>query len=1258
MARRPEEVDGFANDVEALLDDLRERFPDSEAQIEVTARCGRELAPLLRGEADPLAMIFPGGQLDLAEKLYRGTPEARVYNTLIKDAVVGLADAQPDGERLRIVELGAGTGGVTSFIVPALPAERVAEYRFTDLSPVFLNRAREAFGDRPFMDFGICNIEDDPTTQGLDAGGYDIAIAVNMIHATADLRRSLTNARKLLKPGGLLILMEGTGPDRWVDITFGLTDGWWYFTDRDVRADYPLLDRDRWERLLADVGFEQPVTAPPAHDRSFQSIVVARKPVQTAADDDGAGSAWLLLDDEQGIAAGVADRLRARGKRVVHVGRGDAYARGDGDRFTVRADAPEDLDAVMADAFGEGVTSLEGAVHLWAIDAASPVAVSAAGEAVVDDEASRLDTIERVATGGSVALLQALASAGLSTVPDVTLVTRGAQPVEAGWVDPTAAPLWGLGKVVDLEWKDSTCRRVDLDPAVAPDAAADALVEELLAADRETLVARRGSDRHVGRLSRIALEDGEAPAAAGSPTRLVHDGSGVLDDLRREPMERRSPEGGDVEIEVAASGLSFRDVMNALAMRDDPDPLGAECTGVVTRVGAEVTDLQVGDRVVALTAGAFDSFVTVARPLVAPLPATLSFEQGATVGTAFTTAWYSLVDLGKLNEGESVLIHAGTGGVGMAAVQIALTRGARVLATAGSPAKRHLLRQLGVSHVFDSRSTTFTQEALDATDGRGVDAVLNSLSGEFIEASVAALAEEGRFLEIGKRDLWTQERFAEARPQGRYEIIDLAAKTVEDPSLMGRLLTTVTSELAEGRLRPLPFQAFERAKTSDAFRAMSQARQVGKLVVRHPAAGELRVREDGSYLLTGGNNGLGLLTARWLVECGARHVMLLSRSEPGDEAREAIAEMESHGAQVQTAAVDVSDAAALEEAINRLERAGAPLAGVFHAAGLLRDAVILNQDWDQFQPVFDAKVLGAWNLHRIVGHRPLDYFVMYSSTSAILGAAGQANHAASNAYLDALAHHRRRLGLTAQSINWGVWSQVGSAAARGADERILAHGASAIAPDQGLDALERCLRDGRPQVVVVPVHWKRFLPNFVGADPAPYWSHVDVRVADDPAGAGDAPTLMPEAPTADSATPPRTPGSDLGELLEAPPARRRELLIERVTDDVVTVIGLAPGRSVDPDQPLSEMGLDSLMAVELRNRLGSSFGLAALPATLVFDYPTIDALAGLVDERLGGSPADGALAAEAEAEPEEDADDLLKAIEEMSDDEVDSILKD
>jgi NADPH:quinone reductase-like Zn-dependent oxidoreductase/acyl carrier protein len=713
------------------------------------------------------------------------------------------------------------------------------------------------------------------------------------------------------------------------------------------------------------------------------------------------------------------------------------------------------------------------------------------------------------------------------------------------------------------------------------------------------------------------------------------------------PLEMRSPEPGEVQIRVRATGLNFRDVLIVLGMYPDPDaPIGGECAGEVIEVGEGVEGLAVGDRVMAMDPGAFGTLTNAPAELTVRIPDEVSFEEAASIPSAFVTVMYALRQLAGLKAGERVLIHAAAGGVGQAAVQLAQVVGAEIIATAGSPEKRAYLRDQGIEHVADSRSLEFVAAVREATGGEGVDVVLNSLADEFVTESFSLLKPGGRFVELGKRGILSPEQAAERRPDVAYHVVDLAAGTAQDPSAVGELLESVRVELAQGAIRPLPLQVFERNEVVDAFRFMAQARHVGKIVVvdevsragvcRYPERG---VRPDATYLITGGTGGLGLEVARWLAADGARHIALLSRRGPDERAEQVVAELQEQGVDVKLQRADVADADGLAEVFRTIADEMPPLAGVVHAAGILRDGVLVNQTWDRFGEVLAPKVQGAWNLHTLTRTSELDFFVMFSSISAVLGSPGEGNHAAANAFLDSLASVRRAAGLPAQSINWGVWSEVGAAAEHGVDARVESQGMGSMTPDEGVRALALVMQDDRALGAVMPVDWELYLS---GADERIRTSFYD--------------ELGRTAAVADA------PGATLAKVLDEierlPEARRLTALANWVREQVRSVLGLDSVDAVPIDQPLQELGLDSLMAVELRNIVRTGLDLSvSLPSTLVFDYPTVDALARhLAGEVLGWGGA-GPEAMETRQDENDELDATLSALESLSDEEVSKNLR-
>ncbi len=1069
-----------ALDIAATMDELGQNFPEFEVTLAMTKRCGSRLSSVLRGREDPLHLLFPAGDLTTAEKLYQHSPSARTLNPLVRETIRAAVSAWPAGRSIRVLEVGAGTGATTAHVLPELPSDR-AHYVFTDLSPLFLARAKAKFAAFQNVTYQLLDLENDFFVQGLRSNSFDIIIASNVIHATSDVTRTLASVRRLLSPGGWLLMLEVTRPQRWFDVTFGLTDGWWRFRDYDLRTRYPLLSRAEWKRLLHQTGFEQTLIVPESgiekEEGEDQAMLIARagngRSDSIAPRPSLAVRRWLILADRGGTGQQLADRLGARGDHctLAFARNGTNRLPNDGEVF----DSTDDLENVVA---LEEPGALYGVVYLWPLDAAS---LEALDQISVEREA-------RAWCGGALHLVQALARRAGKNPPRLWLCTRGAQKVRSAdkALSPVGAMVWALGKVIALEHPELRCARIDLDPSGAENEI-EVLKAALDAEDNEDEVALRADGRWGARLSRFKKSKDITDSIArlsGHAYHLTFSNRGSLENLKLDATDRRTPGRGEVEIRVHATALNFRDVMNVMGLYPgDPGPLGAECAGEIVTVGKGIDHFAVGDQVVAIAPGSFAGYVTTRAEWVAPKPVGMSFDEAVTVPVAFMTAHYTLNHLAKIRSGDRVLIHAATGGVGLAAVTLSLRVGAEVFATAGSPEKRAFLKSLGVSHVMDSRTLGFADDIMRITEGRGVDVVLNSLADRFVDRSFEVIAQNGRFLEIGKRGIWEPERAARLNRGIQYFIVDWGLDARHNPALIGSMLQELMARFDRGELKSLPHRVFPLREAKEAFRFMAQGRHTGKLVVSHdemlrsePAG--FTLDSEGTYLITGGLRGLGLMTAQWLVEHGARNLVLTGRHSADSVAGKAIRAMEARGIQVRVAQTDASDADAMKRLLDDTRSTMPALRGVIHSAGVLDDGVLLQQNWDRFATVFAPKVSGSLLLHQLTAPDALDFFVLFSSVAAVFGSAGQGNHAAANAFMDTLAVARAAQGRPGLSVNWGVWTTAGAAVDRGVLARALEVGYGVIDPQGGFQALEAALTSGTSRQIVFPAHWPRFLLKF------------------------------------------------------------------------------------------------------------------------------------------------------------------------------------
>jgi epothilone polyketide synthase D len=969
------------------------------------------------------------------------------------------------------------------------------------------------------------------------------------------------------------------------------------------------------------------------------------QPLPALPDAAGPGGRRLVFADRSGVGAALDAEVR------VYAGAG--YQRLASDRYEIDPTAPAEYRRLLADvrADFDGLAPTE-VVHLWALDADQPDA-SAPAQRLAEDA-------ERLGCASVLRLLRALADAGLPEPPRLALVTRGAHRVldTDRSVSVWQGAIWGLGRVIAQEHRELSCALVDLDPAGPPAELAAALGRELAGAGPEDQLALRGGQRYAARLL-------PSSAGAGRPdgAEVAHEiratVPGVLDGMRLVPVPRRAPGPGEVEVRADYLALNYRDVLVSMgmypSMSDRPAIVMGECAGTVTRVGPGVAGLRPGDEVVAISLETpAATHMCVNAHLVRRRPTRLTAQEAASVPLGLVTAYQSLVHLAALRPGERVLIHHATGGVGMAAVQVARWRGAEVYATAGSPEKRSMLRMMGVAHVSDSRSTGFADEIREATRGEGVDVVLNTLAGEGLLKSVELLADRGRYVELSRRDLIEGTRL-DMRLLARgasFFVLDVVDLGLSDPRRLGAIMDETLALVQAGVLQPLPHRVFPAAELVGAFRHMAQARHIGKVLVstveltapkrdEAPATHRpVRIDPAAGYLVTGGLGELGRVVTDWLVREGARHIVLTGRT-PLDRTAAAgwLEDLRRHGVRVAYEAVDVADEEAMRAVVRHHEQDGAAIRGVVHAAGVIEYCALSDLDDRVLSAVLRPKVTGAAVLHRLFAERTLDFFVLFSSGSAVLSSPMLGAYAAANAALDSLADQRRLAGLTALSVNWGFWS-VGMPARAGQQQgrAINPTGMDTFSPREGIEALRLLLARGATHGVVLPVDWQRWAVAHPDAAASPLLR--DLLAGPTAEAAINAPaSLTPAVPWVPPApTPTSPPPADLADTGNADAdtavvagdgvagsgvagdgvagTLTDRAAVERYLAQVLADVLGMPSAQVNPRRPLKRQGLDSLMAVEVRTRVQRDLGMM-LPIAKMLGGHSVAELAGEVFSQLG-----------------------------------------
>ncbi|GAB6040932.1 SDR family NAD(P)-dependent oxidoreductase [Endothiovibrio diazotrophicus] len=1107
---------------------LAARFPEAGTEIDIVRRSAEGLAEVLSGRRGGLEVLFPGGDLSLLAALYGPSVSMSETNATAAAVVERLVAAAPPGRALRILEIGGGTGGTTAALLPVLELAEVV-YTFTDVGPRFVQQAGDRLGRLSRSRRQVLDVERPAAEQGIAEGSQDLVIAVNVLHATADVRATLERVRAVLAPGGLLLAVELTERRAWVDLHFGMTDQWAQHTDGELRPDpdHPLLDVPRWRRVLPAAGFTEVAVleADPAAPTPA-SVILARAPEEAVA----AAGEVLVVGMADGLGGHLARRLEGMGARV---------------RLAHAAEAVAVWEALARE--GRAPRRI---VHLPAAEqGALPEAIGPACRSL----------LELVRTAGE-------------ACPEVVTATRGAVAVDPDepLPGPVGGALWGMARALDLESPELAFRRIDLDPAVTELEAARTLADEVLGAEGsdedppEREVALRGAGRYVCRI---------APLPAAPP-----DGQLALavDEARVpafRPAPRRAPGEGEVEIAVEAAGIAFPDVLQAAGLTPlERTAYGYDVAGVVSRVGPGVTRLAPGDAVLGLADGALAQYVVTDARLVVARPAGLAAEAAAVAPSAWLTARLTLDALAKVRPGERVLIHSAAGAVGTMALQLARARGCEVFATA-HPGKAAVLRARGVDHPLSSRDTGFGRRLLELTGGRGVDVILNALtSDEAMEANLTALAVGGRFVEIGKRGAWSAERMAGRRPDVVFQPFDLYGLAAREPKRVTPLLRELAAALAKGALQAPLGPRFEAARVAEGFALMRRGFNVGKPVVRPPptAPHRLALPAGAGVLITGGLGGLGLAMAARLVERGARRLILAARREPDAGQAAALEGLRRDDAEVSVVLADLSSADGVQTAL-ATARTGGPLGGIVHAAGILRDGHHRRLPWADFAAVLAPKLDAAWQLHRLTRDDPLCFFVVFGSLAGIAGNAGQTAHAAASAGLDALMRHRHGLGLPGLALDLGRVTGVGAAADEALGALLAARGIDGVGVGEVLDGVERLLAEGRPQAALAAVRWP-LLAAQPGLDGQGRFAEVVGDAA--PAAARRAPVeSTAAAPTGD------------GEL-------------EALRTMVAAVLGGA-AETVPLDTPLILLGLDSLMAVDLRDRLQKELGRTVAMTRLI-----------------------------------------------------------
>ncbi|KKY36228.1 putative polyketide synthase [Diaporthe ampelina] len=1183
---------------------------EAHAAAEAIHRVTRACASICEGTTDALALLLDGSVL---HELYDFMQNSDYT------AFLGLVAHQKPN--LRILEIGAGTGGTTATVLPALRSaygERMySSYTYTDVSAGFFPAARERFRRYDAVDYAVLDVSKDPLEQGFEPGSFDFIVACNVLHATPSINETLSHVRKLLHPRGKLFLQELSPKTKWINMVMGVLPGWWLGSE-DGRAAEPYISSTRWDAELRRAGFAGAATV--AYDGYLNNNIIA-----APAEEVGVG---VHHNHPPGCVT------------LLHLG-----------------DSPDEpaLETLTAELQAAGF-AVEARPLGGGLDAVPP------GRDVV----AALDLTRPFLHGlaaGQLAQLQRLLGRLRAGGAGILWVTGASQ---VGCVDPRYAPTVGVARVLrtetgadvaTLELEDFARGSLSLVPRVLAEfqrrrgsyegegegeGEGEMSLRSSVGPEAEWAVV--GGRVLTGRYHFVKVpeelkacsSDGEGRDSPGVLKKLEQHRAGLASTLFWKEAPQPSLGGGMVRVKVKAVGMNFKVVGVVAEPSAIGRGLGCECSGVITDIGPGVSKHRVGDRVVVCSSGSFATSMDVSQHLCVTAPDTLTFEQAASMPVVYSTAIYCLLDAARLAGGMSVLIHSAAGGVGMAAIRIAQMVGAEIYCTVGTEEKIDFLTSnFGIPRhrIFNSRDASFLPGVKQATAGRGVDVVLNALSGELLHASWDCVAACGTFVEIGRRDLVGQGKLAmEGFLSNRSFVgFDLSHLGEERPLVAGGLLRRTVEFYQQGHIGPVsPLKTFSARTISEPFRSMQKGDHIGKLVVSVPqdpadlpsetGRDELCLESDGAYLFVGGLGGLGRSITTWLVEKGAGHLVFFSRS--AGQVRDDdpfVRELQSLGCTVTRVSGDVT---IYEDVVRAIKAAGRPIVGVLQASMVLQDSSLGDMSWAQWTAASSPKIQGTWNLHNALlrgqAHRPVDHFLLFSSLGAMTGQWGQANYNAGNTFLDAFVSYRHSLGLAASAVNIGVVGDVGYVSENPSVlDSLRATGQYIMREPELLDCLELMLRrsgppaarrdrGGKHEAARRPGAFRYVQPSQLGTglrsllpitapnNRTPWRRDPRMLVYRNvEQGAGAAPSSANRAgPSAGGEEEElsrflRDIASSMALLRSGEAAA---LLAREVGRTLLGFMMRAEGEGLDLDAPLGAVGIDSLVSIELKNWIRRRLG--------------------------------------------------------------------
>lgn len=1185
---------------------LLEKVKMSSTNGEMVYRLGPQIVPILRGEITALEVML---EQNLLSRYYLEGLKWGRANAKLGEMVRHYAHKNPHA---KMIEIGGGTGGATAHVLNAIgTAEdglgpRAASYDFTDVSSGFFEAAKEKFQPwKDLMRFKKLNIEQDPSSQGFEEGTYDVVIACQVLHATKSMDNTMQNVRKLLKPGGKLFIMETTQDQMDVQFVFGFLSGWW-LSEEEERKFSPSLSVPMWDRVLHRTGFRgvEAEIRDVEHDELYAFSVMSSTAAASAPVFD---FDITFVTASNQIPEVWLDKLR------VSIG-----------LLTCSVPTVKSLEEVTVD--GNDVC-------VFLDDPKNPVLAdpSKAQFSGIRDMCTRAKGLLWLTQGGADECDQPLASLAAGFLRSLRQEYSGKRLGTLD-LDPTQ-DIWSESSITTItevfrKLFDYSTNKTGSDYEFAEREGTVKIPRYIKDVTRNSAVFK-----HQQAIAAQPEAEMEPFIQPDRPLRLTIGTAGLLDTLKfvDDPTASDPLPEDFVEVEPRAFGVNFRDVMVAMGQLKS-NTMGYDCAGVITRVGpaAAAEGYQVGDRVSVLLRGHYASRTRIHWTSAVKIPDEMTFETAASLPTQYVAAYVSLYDTARLQKGESVLIHAATGGVGQAAVMMAQRVGAEVFVTVGTEEKREFVMKhygIAANHIFSSRDVSFAPGVMAMTKGRGVDVVLNSLAGTLLQESFNCLAPFGRFVEIGKRDLeqnssLAMEAFTRAVSYTSIDVITLGEyKKMETNRIMKDIIRLVGA----GELRVVePITVYPVGEIEKAFRLMQAGKHMGKIVLSASeetlvpvlprlTSNTVSLRSDASYLVVGGFGGLGRSICSWLASHGAKHLVVVSRNAKADKLAQLQTELNhvSKGVKVTAISCDISNMAVLTKALDCVKLGVPPIRGIIHGGMELRDSVLEHMKLEDHKAALAPKLSGSWNLHQYFSSpkekESLDFYIMLSSLVGVVGFASQANYSAGGVFQDSLAQHRVSQGLPGVSLDLAVVKSVGYLADHPDSEKTIEslkrHGFTALAEEEVLSAIGSAIQ--------TPFAGQLTLGLNCGPTGQP---SADAPLARDARFS----QIKHRAVKATTQTTSATGNStDLSSLLANSQSLEEATshTLEAITKKLQDIFMIADASEINPECSPAEFGVDSLVAVELRNMLSMKAG----SEMSIFEIMQCGSLSGLAGVVVGKS---------------------------------------